>query len=279
MLWVNLIMDSLGSLALTTESPYEELLIRKPNRRNESIINSKMLKHIILQGIGKLIILLVLFFKAPYFIKEHNIIRLAENQIIFKCYGRLPGFSEGESQYKLKHIIYGASIYWNSDIKLIVGSDEITCGKYSSKQDMLMAFKEYVNVNSSTAHMSIVFNIYALYTVFNQINSRVIDDEFNIFVRMNDNVLFPIIIVIELILQFVVMQYGNAAFKLIENGLTWQQWLISMGFGLITFVLSVGIKCVPLDKVIDLKLNKKDKVNEGLDVYGHELKEGLLINV
>ena len=33
MLWVNLIMDSLGSLALATEPPYEELLNRKPTNR------------------------------------------------------------------------------------------------------------------------------------------------------------------------------------------------------------------------------------------------------
>ena len=39
MLWVNLIMDSLGSLALATEPPYEELLKRAPTKRNESIIN------------------------------------------------------------------------------------------------------------------------------------------------------------------------------------------------------------------------------------------------
>jgi Ca2+ transporting ATPase len=35
MLWVNLIMDSLGSLALATEPPYEELLQRSPTKRTE----------------------------------------------------------------------------------------------------------------------------------------------------------------------------------------------------------------------------------------------------
>ena len=34
MLWVNLIMDSLGSLALATEPPYEELLQREPTKRH-----------------------------------------------------------------------------------------------------------------------------------------------------------------------------------------------------------------------------------------------------
>ena len=37
MLWVNLIMDTLASLALATERPTEELLERKPYGRNKTI--------------------------------------------------------------------------------------------------------------------------------------------------------------------------------------------------------------------------------------------------
>jgi magnesium-transporting ATPase (P-type) len=47
MLWINLIMDSLASLALATESPTRKLLDRPPQRRTDYIINSKMFKHII----------------------------------------------------------------------------------------------------------------------------------------------------------------------------------------------------------------------------------------
>lgn len=47
MLWVNLIMDTLASLALATEPPSLELLERKPHKRNEYIVTKKMFKHII----------------------------------------------------------------------------------------------------------------------------------------------------------------------------------------------------------------------------------------
>ena len=47
LLWVNLIMDSLASLALATEPPKEELLKRPPYRRDECIISPKMVKHIL----------------------------------------------------------------------------------------------------------------------------------------------------------------------------------------------------------------------------------------
>lgn len=47
MLWVNLIMDSLASLALATESPTIELLYRQPHRKNEYMVTQNMFKHII----------------------------------------------------------------------------------------------------------------------------------------------------------------------------------------------------------------------------------------
>ena len=46
LLWVNMIMDSLASLALATEEPTEALLDRPPYRKREYIISKKMVKHI-----------------------------------------------------------------------------------------------------------------------------------------------------------------------------------------------------------------------------------------
>lgn len=39
MLWVNMIMDSLGSLALATESPHIGLLDREPYKKKEFMVN------------------------------------------------------------------------------------------------------------------------------------------------------------------------------------------------------------------------------------------------
>ena len=47
MLWVNLIMDTLASLALATEDPTPSLLERKPHGRDEYIVTRKMFKHIL----------------------------------------------------------------------------------------------------------------------------------------------------------------------------------------------------------------------------------------
>lgn len=61
-LWVNLIMDTLGSLALATETPTPELLKRKPYGRTSPLISRIMLRNIIGHAIYQLIVLLTLTF-------------------------------------------------------------------------------------------------------------------------------------------------------------------------------------------------------------------------
>lgn len=62
MLWVNLIMDTCGALALATEPPGPELLKQKPYPRNESIVNSVMIRNIFGGAIYQMAVLLVLLF-------------------------------------------------------------------------------------------------------------------------------------------------------------------------------------------------------------------------
>ncbi len=72
MLWVNLIMDSLASLALATEPPTVELLKRKPHSRDEYIVSSTMFKHIVGQSIFQFLVVVVLVFAGEYFIPEYK---------------------------------------------------------------------------------------------------------------------------------------------------------------------------------------------------------------
>ncbi|CAM9738067.1 unnamed protein product [Heterosigma akashiwo] len=50
MLWVNLIMDTMGALALGTELPGKELLDRRPYKRNASLVNRIMWRNILCQS-------------------------------------------------------------------------------------------------------------------------------------------------------------------------------------------------------------------------------------
>ncbi|XP_019754759.1 plasma membrane calcium-transporting ATPase 2 isoform X3 [Dendroctonus ponderosae] len=62
MLWVNLIMDTLASLALATESPTSDLLLRKPYGRTKPLISRTMMKNILGQAIYQLTVIFSLLF-------------------------------------------------------------------------------------------------------------------------------------------------------------------------------------------------------------------------
>ena len=110
--------------------------------------------------------------------------------------------------------------------------------------------------------MTIVFNVFVIYTLFNQFNCRVLDDSFNILVRINHNIFFPLIIGFELVLQVILIQFGKEAFKVTERGLTGQQWGICIGFSAITFALCVIFKFIPVDVPIQNWLDKRSKEND-----------------
>ena len=65
MLWVNLIMDTMGALALGTEPPNKELLDRRPYRRDASLISRPMWRNILCQATYQLVVLVFLLNKGP----------------------------------------------------------------------------------------------------------------------------------------------------------------------------------------------------------------------
>ncbi|XP_036314562.1 plasma membrane calcium-transporting ATPase 1 isoform X3 [Pipistrellus kuhlii] len=67
MLWVNLIMDTLASLALATEPPTESLLLRKPYGRNKPLISRTMMKNILGHAFYQLVVVFTLLFAGEKF--------------------------------------------------------------------------------------------------------------------------------------------------------------------------------------------------------------------
>lgn len=64
-------MDTLASLALATEPPVPELLIRKPHSRSDYIVTKKMFKHILGQAVLQLIILIIVCLTGENWIPEY----------------------------------------------------------------------------------------------------------------------------------------------------------------------------------------------------------------
>jgi Ca2+-transporting ATPase len=62
LLWVNLIMDTFAALALATDPPSDELLLRNPEPRSAPLITFPMWKMIIGQSIFQVVVTLILLY-------------------------------------------------------------------------------------------------------------------------------------------------------------------------------------------------------------------------
>lgn len=87
LLWVNLIMDTLGALALATEPPHEGLMNRPPVGRDVSFITMTMWRNIIGQSVYQLAVLLVFNFlgKQLLNLEGSNATRI-QNTFIFNTF-------------------------------------------------------------------------------------------------------------------------------------------------------------------------------------------------
>lgn len=65
-LWINLVMDGLGALALGSEPALKKYMLEKPKSRTQSIVSSKMMNQILFAGIW-VTILSFIFLKMPFF--------------------------------------------------------------------------------------------------------------------------------------------------------------------------------------------------------------------
>ncbi|KAG0466022.1 hypothetical protein HPP92_020186 [Vanilla planifolia] len=90
LLWVNLIMDTLGALALATEPPTNHLMERHPVGRREPLITNIMWRNIIVQAFYQVTVLLVLNFDGRNLLHLNNDMRehadKVKNTFIFNTF-------------------------------------------------------------------------------------------------------------------------------------------------------------------------------------------------
>ena len=255
MLWINLIMDSLGSLALSTEDPSDELLYRKPHSKREYIINYTMWKMIIAQSLVQFTLVLYLYLYGPTFIEEDNPERLAMIRQLENCFGDFPAeVSEFRNHKVYYYIMDGKKSSWDPLKHLRRNLDPKVCFFYDREKfeenqinNLYEAYKWYTSTYGNTVHMSMIFNTFVFYSLFNQINSRVINNNLNIFHRILDNWMFLAVTSIEMLIQFLIVQFGGLVFKCNKEGLTLSQWEWCLGLACITFVVNFSLKFIKLE--------------------------------
>nr|XP_029511168.1 plasma membrane calcium-transporting ATPase 3-like [Oncorhynchus nerka] len=220
MLWVNLIMDTLASLALATEPPTESLLLRKPYGRNKPLISRTMMKNILGHAVYQLTIIFTLLFA-------------------------------------------GENIF------------NIDSGRNAPLH------------SPPSEHYTIVFNVFVMMQLFNEINARKIHGERNVFEAIYRNPIFCSVVLGTFVLQIVIVQVGGKPFSC--TALTIDQWLWCVFIGVGELLWGQLISAIPTHHLKFLKeaghgTHKEDvpenEMNEGDDEIDHaemELRRGQVL--
>ena len=192
LLWVNMIMDSLASLALATELPKPELLERPPQVKKDFVVSRKMTKHIIWMSIFQMVVLFIFLFGGEYMIPESNEVLRYNNE-----YRRLVDIEDSDFVFpgRLYHV-NGDELYEKViDLEL-----------FPECEDGTKDCPEYTNVGGhASRHMTFIFNLFIWLQIINMIASRKIHDEINICKGFFDNPAFLVIWVVIVVVNFLII--------------------------------------------------------------------------
>lgn len=119
LLWVNLIMDTLGALALATEKPSRELMDKRPVGRTEPLITNIMWRNLLAQALYQITVLLILQFRGE---SIFNISEKVNDTLIFNTFVLCQVFNEFNARKLEKRNVF-EGIHRN---KLFVGIIGIT---------------------------------------------------------------------------------------------------------------------------------------------------------
>jgi len=193
LLWVNLIMDTMAALALSTEKPTFDLLKRHPYKPDSALISRLMWRFIIGNSIYQLIWLFFLLLCArPWFGNEdtvHNIV-------------------EGRNE----------------------------------------------------KHLCFIFNCFVWFQIWNEINARKVNGEWNVFEFFFGNLYFSGILALEIILHLLIIEFGGEFTA--TTHLDWYEWLFAIGLGSTTVVVNQLIRLIPVSNNETIQLRGDEFIRE-----------------
>ncbi|KAL3672104.1 hypothetical protein V7S43_002768 [Phytophthora oleae] len=95
-----------------------------------------------------------------------------------------------------------------------------------------------------TVHMTIVFNTFVWAQLFNELNCRKIHDEINIFTGITKNRVFLYVCVLQVAMQYVMVQHTGDWFKC--KPLDLGQWFACIAMGFLSLPLGLMLRCISI---------------------------------
>jgi len=255
-LWVNLIMDTLGALALATELPSITVLNRRPYKRDAPLVSKPMWRNIFAQSAFQLILLLVLLFAGgdifdvpvgEYCMKykrQSNAVTLWNSTTTDK--DTTPGgiLTNDLSCNTIWTTLNGQCDNVDEDC-MRATQPNLASGSFWNLEDFedtcTGGCREY-----SYVHGSLIFNTFVFCQVFNEYNSKSIHSDWNVFSTMTHNPIFLMVTVVTVVLQIVLIEWAGAFIK--TSPLTGMQWIATVLLGLISFPVGIAMRFIPMEE-------------------------------
>jgi len=251
MLWVNLIMDSFASLALATEDPTRSLLFRKPYPRDRGVLSQTMIKNMVLHAAWQLVILGgLIFMVGDICIPSTD----ASPQVCTpRALSKFVGFY-GSQPF---NVPTGRPLGFDLAVTAASGAcpmafdlEDKNTWKRVKGVVVPNRHPEYCKSHkggeeSATQHYTIVFNVFVLMQIFNEVNSRKIHNEWNVFSGIHKNFLFLFIVIGTLVAQVALIEMKGLNIAFGCTSLTADQWVISMILGLSVLPINLLFRLVP----------------------------------
>ena len=253
LLWVNLIMDTMGALALGTEPPTPALLERKPYKRQASLISWPMRRNIICQSLFQLTLLLYLLFDgARIFGVEQGITckTFAVNSKVDKyIWDAQIGSAPSNSTFGLVNCKTFNTFCKGEGTKCLKEKHQLPVlgGTVDKSLKDMSDFEENCltcNVNDYT-HGTIIFNSFIFCQVFNEYTARKIGSEVNILEGLWGNYVFLVVSIAMVGLQIFLVEVGGDFVG--TSPLTIYQWLITVALGSIGLIVGVLMRFIPVE--------------------------------
>ena len=231
MLWVNLIMDTLGALALATEAPDPLFMSYEPVAHTASLVTPRMWRFVFGHSALQLFICLGMVFAGKALILGADV------------------YGEAEYLFKNLNTVSGPFLISNrpakaDDVKLkslntyaFGGSCSITGRNPTRDANGFLPLLDgctYVGDEDIEFYVStFIFNYFVFAQIFNEINARELrDSQFAAFLGLGKNPSFLAVIFISAGLQAIFAQLGNVIFK--TTGLTGEHWGYTVGLAALT---------------------------------------------
>jgi Ca2+-transporting ATPase len=260
LLWVNMIMDTMGALALATEPPRDSVMLRKPYGRTEPIISNIMWRNMLTMATFQLLVLFIMFFKGCEILEFGY-----SSQIVA---GYTPGFERDYCGEHSKELTYAQTVlrlghaehlknevnntfqvcYDRSHGCPPVDNLNVDGEKFTQKERL--KFNDYITLTCT------IFNTFVFMQVFNEINARNMEDK-NVFRGLFTNRIFMFVLGFTGFAQWIIIQFAGDFAQ--TTPLRWQHWLISIIIGMVALPVAFTAKFFPVPEtpaLLDVVLPK-----------------------